>query len=68
MSMKFDPDQDNVLSQLDDDLHNVLRTKMNPGVSENRSGYVRKRRRTNKVTAITIALMIPSLESGKLML
>ncbi|PKS07210.1 hypothetical protein jhhlp_005812 [Lomentospora prolificans] len=33
MSMKFDPDQDNVLSQLDDDLHNVLRTKMNPGYS-----------------------------------
>jgi len=31
--MRFDPNLDNVLSQQDDELHNILRTKMAAGVS-----------------------------------
>lgn len=33
IAMRFDPRRDNVLSQQDNDLHHVLRTKMAAGVS-----------------------------------
>ncbi|SPO06076.1 related to pisatin demethylase (cytochrome P450) [Cephalotrichum gorgonifer] len=33
LAMRFDPARDNVLSQRDDELHNVLRTKMSAGYS-----------------------------------